>query len=568
MLVKYFSCFSGIGGFEYGIEQVFGMVHSRNPRPLDLDGTTVSNSNRENVQRSASCIGFSEIDKYATSIYQYHYPEHKAYGDITRIDTSTLPDFDLLVGGFPCQAFSVAGKRGGFDDTRGTLFFELARILKDKRPRHFLFENVKGLLSHDSGKTFQTILRVLAELGYFVEWQVLNSKDFGVPQNRERIFLVGHFGGETSPQVFPIKRESSIVSQKYVGSIIQKSQDYREDGTLREFTNYSPALRAQMGDNHPMVLAVLTPDRSEKRQNGRRFKESGEPAFTLTAQDKHGIYDGTSIRRLTPIECERLQGFPETEVSAIIEVCIDHQKNSVNVELKSLKSQKLVGIVARTESVNDAPAVENSSPQNNQPISKPAQPNVHIRLEGERVEILNQEKSLLYASGATSQDSSVLPMPNDVFAQIIAGILRIAERITPTGKAASAQSEQSSMDQGNGNSSERIFGYEITLPVDDVLSDLTILKESLKYTTSDHLDSEKLGSNLATLSYYVASAMSGYTDGSTKTKSISTFHLSERYGWTQYGTDGAVSDTQRYKCLGNAVTTNVIEAIIQKLYIL
>lgn len=165
--MKYLSLFSGIGGFEYGIQQ------SRYHDTLE-------------------CIGYSEIDSYAESIYKRHYPEHRAFGDITKIKTSDLPDFDLLVGGFPCQAFSVAGKRRGFSDTRGTLFFEIARILKDKRPRYFLLENVRGLLSHDHGKTFKTILAVLSDLGYDVTWEVYNSKNHGVPQNRERIYIKGY----------------------------------------------------------------------------------------------------------------------------------------------------------------------------------------------------------------------------------------------------------------------------------------------------------------------------------------------------------------------------------------
>jgi len=121
-----------------------------------------------------------------------------------------LPDFDLLIGGFPCQAFSIAGKRGGFTDTRGTLFFDLARILKTKKPPRFIFENVKGLLSHDHGSTFKTIVTTLDELGYDIQWQVLNSKNFGVPQNRERVYIVGHLRGTPRPEVFPITGSNRI----------------------------------------------------------------------------------------------------------------------------------------------------------------------------------------------------------------------------------------------------------------------------------------------------------------------------------------------------------------------
>lgn len=135
-------------------------------------------------------MGFSEIDKYAKSIYIKHFPKHPDLGDATRIRTEELPNIDFLVGGFPCQAFSIAGKRRGFDDTRGTLFFEITRILKDKRPKHFLLENVQGLLSHNKGKTFQAILGVLTDLGYTVTWQVLNSKDFCTPQKTDEGFIL------------------------------------------------------------------------------------------------------------------------------------------------------------------------------------------------------------------------------------------------------------------------------------------------------------------------------------------------------------------------------------------
>lgn len=133
--------FSGIGGFEKGIND-----------------TSIS----------SDCVGYSEIDKYAKAIYSYHYPNHKNYGNAKDIVSESLPDFNLLVGGFPCQAFSIAGKRGGFDDTRGTLFFDVARVLKAKRPEWFLLENVKGLCSHDGGRTLATIYAVLTDLGYTV----------------------------------------------------------------------------------------------------------------------------------------------------------------------------------------------------------------------------------------------------------------------------------------------------------------------------------------------------------------------------------------------------------------
>lgn len=163
--MRYFSMFTGIGGFEYGIQKVLS---------------------------NAECVGYSEIDKYAIQTYERHFPEHKNYGDATKIKADELPDFDMLCGGFPCQAFSIAGKRRGFEDTRGTLFFDVARIIEVKRPKIVFLENVKGLLNHNKGETFRVIIQTLSELGYDVQWMVLNSKFFGVPQNRERVFIIGY----------------------------------------------------------------------------------------------------------------------------------------------------------------------------------------------------------------------------------------------------------------------------------------------------------------------------------------------------------------------------------------
>ena len=204
--MKYLSLFSGIGGFELGIQQAYET--STKPKQLqreDLRSEGHINSLKSGVRKQQhTCIGFSEIDKYATEIYSKHFPNHKNYGDITTINEKELPEFDLLVGGFPCQSFSIAGKRGGFDDTRGTMFFEIARIVREKQPRLLLLENVKGLLSHDKGNTFRTIISTLNDLGYDIQWQVLNSKNHGVPQNRERVFIIGNRRGTERPDVFPL----------------------------------------------------------------------------------------------------------------------------------------------------------------------------------------------------------------------------------------------------------------------------------------------------------------------------------------------------------------------------
>ena len=370
--MRYFSMFSGIGGFEKGIEQ---------------SGV------------KSECIGYSEIDKYAIKVYERQFngendnqPKderlqaeadsrsdnseqlqrttssnrnkgHKNYGDATTINAKELPDFDLLVGGFPCQAFSVAGKRAGFNDTRGTLFFDIARILAEKRPRHILLENVKGLLSHDKGKTLQTIIGVLSDIGYRIEWQVLNSKHHGVPQNRERIFIVGHLRGECRRQVFPIIPATGQNLSELTNGVAQTARIYDDKGV-------SPTLSTMQGGQKQPKVVQLTERRTDEAKKIRResmkngkdwsprrgkelvprdddmantlpanqskeqfvaIKEATTKGYMTTPPDekinrtvrsggqaslteKHN-WDthlvGARIRRLTPTECMRLQGFPD-----------------------------------------------------------------------------------------------------------------------------------------------------------------------------------------------------------------------------------------------------------------
>src|SRR3989344_4219723 len=268
----------------------------------------------------------------------------KNYGDITKIKPNKLPDFDLLVGGFPCQAFSIAGKRKGFEDTRGTLFFDIARILRSKKPRLVLLENVKGLLSHDNGDTFKTIISTLAKLGYDIQWQVLNSKNFGVPQNRERVLIVGHLRGTARPKVFPFTENNSedIVlptittrvtadsNGTYVGKrsprqIIGGSQGnrvYDPRGISVTLASQAGGLGAKTG-----LYAVRIKEATKKgyaeakvgqsinlavpNSKTRRGRVSDVAQTLDTGMQQHTLTPDMKIRRLTPTECERLQGFPD-----------------------------------------------------------------------------------------------------------------------------------------------------------------------------------------------------------------------------------------------------------------
>lgn len=193
--MRYFDMFSGIGGFALGIQQAYEHMDNRGASSSSAleerrDKSNFDTSNGNGWGSSPTCVGYSEIDKYAIQIYQKHFNQ-KNYGDATKINATELPDFDILVGGFPCPTFSIAGKRAGFEDPRGQLVFDIIRILRSKKPKMFLLENVKGILSHDDGRTMETICEELCESGYAIDFEVLNSKNFGVAQNRERVFIIG-----------------------------------------------------------------------------------------------------------------------------------------------------------------------------------------------------------------------------------------------------------------------------------------------------------------------------------------------------------------------------------------
>ena len=315
--MKFIDFFAGMGGFRLGMEMA-----------------------------GHECVGHCEIDKFANKSYMaMHRPKESEWyaDDIRRVMPGDLPEAKVYCFGFPCQAFSIAGKRRGFEDTRGTLFFEVMRLVKERKPDILFAENVKGLLSHDRGRTFGTIIRTMDELGYDVEWQLLNSANFEVPQNRERVFIIGHLRGRCTRKVFPLERAATENTIKQIvgggqgervydpcgigvtlssqgGGLGAKTGLYFIDmnpaGKITETTRclqarYNKGVTSNEGECSGVTIPVSTPDRVKKRQNGRRFKEDGEPMFTLTSQDRHGVMLGRRIRKLTPKECFRLQGFPD-----------------------------------------------------------------------------------------------------------------------------------------------------------------------------------------------------------------------------------------------------------------
>lgn len=305
--MKFLDLFAGIGGFRLGLESA-----------------------------GHECVGFCEIDKFARASYK---AIHDTEGEIELHDITSVPDelvrkighVDIICGGFPCQAFSIAGKRGGFEDTRGTLFFEIARFASILKPKYIFCENVKGLLNHDKGRTFKTIINTFDELGYDVEWQMLNSKDFGVPQNRERVYIVGHFRGERTRPVFPIFGKNGTTNQaniKQIGNINNSTSfgGNPQTGRVYDIEGISPTLNTMQGGGREPKVAIREATKQgyalastgdyinldfpgSKTRRGRVGKQV---ANTLLTSGNQGVVTkGLKIRKLTPRECWRLQAFPD-----------------------------------------------------------------------------------------------------------------------------------------------------------------------------------------------------------------------------------------------------------------
>lgn len=346
--MNYLDLFSGCGGFRLGIKQA----------GIEIDKEF-----------------HSDIDKYANQTYKRHFPESEELNDIRNIKPVqgrlNGAKINLITFGFPCQDVSVAGRRAGLKGDRTGLFYEATRLIRELKPEIFIFENVKGLFSSNEGADFTTVLREIADIGlYDCEWQLLNTRWF-LPQNRERLYFIGHLRGKSRPKVFPIGKangEDKRIAGRDVAycidanyhkgtNTLSKSRRSLVAGTLhihndgkvfratsngdcptisvraREYESGQPCIMYSKGhgfnkggikkdcgaltksgfEHNNFVMGVLTPDRGKKRQNGPRFKK--DESFTLTTQDRHGVYDGHYIRRLTPVECCRLHGFPDDWVS-------------------------------------------------------------------------------------------------------------------------------------------------------------------------------------------------------------------------------------------------------------
>ncbi|MGV0966040.1 DNA cytosine methyltransferase [Empedobacter falsenii] len=282
---KFIDLFAGIGGFHYALSSY-----------------------------GAKCVFASEWDKYASETYEQNF-KIKPQGDITLIDEKNIPQHDILCGGFPCQAFSVSGKQMGFEDTRGTLFFDIARIISHHKPKILFLENVKNLAKHDNGKTFQTIISTLDNLGYNVYSKILNSSNFGLPQNRERVYIVGF---EKSINSSSFKFPQNLNTPISLNNILEENPTdakiiTRDDIEIyKDFNIEEDIFGNKVLPNKPIQIGKVN-----KGGQGERIYHPIGHAITLSAYgggvgSKTGLYKiKHQIRKLSPRECARVQGFPD-----------------------------------------------------------------------------------------------------------------------------------------------------------------------------------------------------------------------------------------------------------------
>ena len=277
MKINFIDLFAGIGGIRLGLEKA-----------------------SKNTEKSVKCVFSSEWDKFANHTYSENFnDEFEIYGDITKVNENNIPNHDLLLAGFPCQAFSQAGLKKGFSDTRGTLFFDIERILKCKKPKAFLLENVKQLRGHDKGRTLKVIIRHLKNIGYEnVQYKVLRARDFGLPQNRERIYIVGFLNNKIKFE-FPVAPHTETC----VGDILEHDVDKKYTISDKLWAGHKRRKRENKLKGKGFGYGIV--NRYSKYTNtisARYYKDGSE--ILIEQKNKNP-------RKLTPRECARLQGFPD-----------------------------------------------------------------------------------------------------------------------------------------------------------------------------------------------------------------------------------------------------------------
>lgn len=296
------------------------------------------------------CVFSSEWDKFAQKTYKVNFGE-MPQGDITQIESNSIPDFDVLLGGFPCQPFSSAGLKKGFDDTRGTLFFEIERIMRDKRPKVFLLENVKQLRSHDRGRTLKVILEHIESLDYYVKYEILRAGDFGVPQNRERTYIVGFDKRYYNlPENYDFKFPVPTFEKTRLGNILEDDVDDRYTLTDTIWNGFQRRKQNNINRGAGFGYCLFDEDSPYVSTLVARYYKDGQEILIKQGEDKNP-------RKLTPRECARLQGFPDSFIIPVSNMQAYKQfGNSVAVPVVRAVAKRIVeemhGLPVKKEMIN------------------------------------------------------------------------------------------------------------------------------------------------------------------------------------------------------------------------
>ena len=481
--IRVIELFAGIGGFRYGLEQASDKFKFVWANELDRYACQIYRKN----------FG-GEIDKYACQVYRKNYGEGELYeGDITKIKATDIPDHDLLCAGFPCQSFSIAGKRAGFDDTRGTLFYEIIRIAKAKQPMYMLLENVKGLISHDKGNTLKVILDSLQELGYYTNWEVHNSKNYGVPQNRERIFFICRHikgfaeGGEDQRISFSKKIIEEWLFQFLLNSL-------KEVKKLQEVASKD------------WVIGYLLCQ--EIKQNPNLSAKNIMDGITIPmAGNKSPLKEGVAWQNIaTWLSKELGENLKEVNMFTISTVIKEI------TELKTYTYSKMFQVIASV-----ALLLRNSQRNLwNEILSSLTL----IKENTKYARINNKEKETVITEYSNLHITHYIQDPSRYF---LIQYLR-------------------------GEGGQKIF------PIGEEFKDNTKQVTSIPMQATNTLRSN----------YSNGHANETYTTQGTRIRRLTPTECERLQGFPDGWTEG-VSDTQRYKCLGNAVTTRVITAIGEKL---
>jgi len=569
-------------------------------------------------------VAFSEIEKFPSAVLAHHYPNVPNWGDMTKFQEWPDATVDVLVGGTPCQSFSVAGLRKGLADPRGNLALTYLAIADRYRPTWLVWENVPGVLSADGGRAFGAILGGMGKLGYGFAYRVLDAQYVrtrrypgAVPQRRRRVFVVAHLGDwrRAAAVLFdaeslrgnpPPGREAGeeVAAPLVSGAPNGGPAHGARSGTAKE-TNLVPVAHSLRGEGFdaseggtgrgtPIVPECANPLTHRMHKGINTTLDEGQTPIpvaygldeeqnatrehfgTLKARQNGGGFEGTvatkmAVRRLTPVECERLQGFPEIQKRMVVNVWYsEHQKSDALAETKNRKSQKSALSADENEPPQPARTAEQDSSTSHQSHEPPVLLNVLIDYERGQVQIRNAEKLIWSASIVEKPEKSPPPMPIDDFVQLIASAQCLLEKTPPAGRADSLSHKKHSSARGNGSWCVSVSGDGIEAAVKDAENGTSRQAQSTTSTTSrSGQSSQSCEPNLETLCCSAVAAIAGFIPKTTRRANSYAVSVETVCGFTRIPWRGKepedCPDGPRYKALGNSMAVNCMEWLGQRI---